>query len=412
MKVLFGHPTGAPFSHHAALAHYEAGRLAAFCVPWMPAPNTISRFRRVPGLRSWAARLERRTFPPLLAAPRIHGRFGEWKRMGKRILLGRRVSTEALAYEANDWLMRTMARHSRRNDVDAVHAYEDCSLWQFEEAKRRGKLCIYDLPIGYYEAWQDTQAQLTRQYHDWLPAGGLPAARYVRPAQKRREMELADVVVVPSTFVENTTRAYYPQKRIIRASYGVDTDFWRSDSTPDLDSRSVASNRPLRFVYAGGISLRKGIPVLLAAWSKAALKDAELFLVGAWHLAEAARSALPANVHHVPPCSSAELRRYYQSADVFVFPSFFEGRALVVAEAMACGLPVITTPASGYDDIETHECGRIVSPGNTEELISALRWAGQERAALPEMGNRARERAIHCSWAAYRSELKNAEWFQ
>src|SRR5437870_5753527 len=36
MTILFGHPTGNPNSHHAALAHLEAGRLEAFCVPWMP----------------------------------------------------------------------------------------------------------------------------------------------------------------------------------------------------------------------------------------------------------------------------------------------------------------------------------------------------------------------------------------
>ena len=36
MSILFGHPTGNPNSHHAALAHFEAGRLEALCVPWMP----------------------------------------------------------------------------------------------------------------------------------------------------------------------------------------------------------------------------------------------------------------------------------------------------------------------------------------------------------------------------------------
>ena len=46
--------------------------------------------------------------------------------------------------------MRTMARECHRSTVKAVHAYEDCSLWQFLEAKRLGKACIYDMPICYY----------------------------------------------------------------------------------------------------------------------------------------------------------------------------------------------------------------------------------------------------------------------
>ena len=50
--------------------------------------------------------------------------------------------------------MRTMARECHRSTVTAVHAYEDCSLWPFIEAKRLGKACVYDLPTCYYPAWE------------------------------------------------------------------------------------------------------------------------------------------------------------------------------------------------------------------------------------------------------------------
>ena len=123
--------------------------------------------------------------------------------------------------------MRTMKRECHRKSVTAVHAYEDCSLWQFEEAKRLGKGCIYDMPIGYYPAWEQTQAELARCYVDWLPAGGLPSLRYVRPAQKRREMELADLVIVPSTFVKKTIEEFHTDKRVAYAPYGVDSEFWK-----------------------------------------------------------------------------------------------------------------------------------------------------------------------------------------
>jgi hypothetical protein len=119
---------------------------------------------------------------------------------------------ERLSYEANDWLMRTMRRECRRATVTAVHAYEDCSLWQFQEARRLGKACIYDMPIGYYPAWEQIEAQLAHKYVDWLPPGGLPSNRYVRPQQKREEMDLADLVLVPSSFVAETIRAFHPHK--------------------------------------------------------------------------------------------------------------------------------------------------------------------------------------------------------
>jgi FkbM family methyltransferase len=52
VTVLFGHPTGNPNSHHAALAHLEAGWLEAFCVPWMPSAPELALLSRIPGLKA------------------------------------------------------------------------------------------------------------------------------------------------------------------------------------------------------------------------------------------------------------------------------------------------------------------------------------------------------------------------
>ena len=99
----------------------------------------------------------------------------------------------------------------------------------------------------------------------------------MRPEQKREEMALADLVLAPGSFVERTIREFHPDKKIARAPYGVDCEFWHPAARRRNDG-------PLRFIYAGQLSLRKGIPVLLQAWQKAALRDAELELVGSWHL--------------------------------------------------------------------------------------------------------------------------------
>src|SRR5262249_47736061 len=153
-------------------------------------------------------------------------------------------------------------------------------------------------------------------YADWVPTGGLPSNRHVRPEQKRQEMSLADLTLVPSSFVEKTIRTFYPYKVLARAPYGVDLEFW----TPGVQRQGLG---PLRLIFAGQISLRKGIPGVLEAWEKAALRDVELELVGAWQLAEGRRSSLPRGVTWRPPCSTEGLRERYRAADVFVLPSFF-----------------------------------------------------------------------------------------
>jgi len=400
MSVLFGHPTGNPNSLHAALSHFESGRLEAFCVSWLPTEREIAFLKRLPGIEKLATRLERRCFRPLADAPKIQGRLGEWWRMTKRVLLDGRISSEALAYEANDWLMETMARECRRPSVTAVHSYEDCSLLQFQEAKRRGKACIYDMPIGYYSAWEETQRRLAAGFGEWLPEGGLPEDRYVRPGQKKHEMELADLVLGPSSFVGRTVEAFF-DKRFALAPYGVDSEFWHPATHTDSD-------RPLRFIYAGQASIRKGTPLLLKAWERAGLEDAELLLVGSWQLAHAKRVSLPRNVRYLPPCSAKELRIHYQSADFFVFPSYFEGFGLVLLEAMACGLPVISSECTAAPDFLTTESGWVVPAGKLEAWVGVLREAGARRNELATMKQAAREVAVAKTWQRYRDAVSDA----
>jgi glycosyltransferase involved in cell wall biosynthesis len=398
MNILFGHPSGSPFSHNAALAHFEAGRLERFCVPWMPSATTLSIFNKIKPLRSMTQRLSRRHFQALAGVPKVQGRVGELRRLLIRAM-GR--GDDRLSNEANDWLMQTMTRECRRSSVTAVHAYEDCSLLQFVEAKRLGKACIYDMPIGYYPTWERIQKALAKKYPDWLPDGGLQKNSHVRVEQKRQEMDLADIVLVPSSFAEKTIREYYPNKNFARAPYGVDTEFW----TPG--ARKRPSNL-LRFIYAGQLSLRKGTPQLIEAWQDAALRDAELELVGPWQLSDKSQKTLPPNIVRQPPCSPEALRARYQAADVFIFPSYFEGFGLVLAEALACGLSAICSESTAGPDIMTEECGRVIPTDDSEALIESLLWFSRNRERLPELSHAARINAERCTWEQYRRRVTNA----
>jgi glycosyltransferase involved in cell wall biosynthesis len=398
MTVLFGHPTGNPNSHHAALAHFETGRLEAFCVPWVPSSTSLRLLEHIPKVGQIAHRLSRRHFAPLATAPKLQGRFGEFRRLLARAL---GWGDERLSYDANDWLMRKMSVECRRRAVTAVHAYEDCSLWQFAEAKHLGKACIYDMPIGYYPAWELTQAELARRYGDWLPAGGLPSVRYVRPEQKRQEMELADLVLVPSAFVASTVARFHPGKPVVLTPYGVDVGPW---SRP---SERIPGDT-ITFLFAGQCSLRKGIPFFLEAWRAAGLKHARLRLVGSWQLAEAKKKALPGQTEWIGPVSRDQLRDYFHNADVFVLPTYFEGRALVIGEAMASGLPVLSTPASGGEGLIDDACGRLVPTGDFDALVECLRWFDKNRERIPALSRAARAQAERCTWENYRRCVTDA----
>jgi glycosyltransferase involved in cell wall biosynthesis len=291
--------------------------------------------------------------------------------------------------------MRAMARECHRSKVTAVHAYEDCSLWQFIEAKRLGKACIYDMPTCYYPEWERKRVELYRTYSDWIPAQMSPLLHDIRLKQKRQEMALADLTFVASRYVEATIREFYPYKDIARIPYGIDAEFW----TPGPTKQS----QPLRFIYAGNVSVRKGMPLLIEAWSKAGLRDAELTLVGSWGLAESKLRSLPAGITWIPPCSPQFLRDQYRKSHVFVFPSHSDGFGLVLLEAMACGLPAVASEASIGPEIITPDCGFITSTGDLDRLVELLRWFDRYRDELPTMGRQATAQAARYTWHNYRS---------
>ena len=396
MSIIFGHPFGNPNSHHAALAHVEAGLLECLCVPWMPSTATIRVLSLIQPLRPLTQRFARRQFAPLSHVPKVQGRVGEvWRLLMRASGAGNPIE------QGNRWLMRTMARECQRSSVTAVHAYEDCSLWQFMKAKRLGKACVYDMPICYYAAREKTQAELHQKYPDWLPPNWSPTVHDMPQEQKRQEMALADLTLVPSRYVEATIREFYPHKDIARAPYGVDAEFW----APGPMNRPPG---PLRFIYAGHASLRKGTPLLIEAWAKAELRDAELTLVGPWILADSKRRSLPPGIKWFPPCSSQALRDRYRESDVFVFPSFAEGFGLVLLEAMACGLPAIASEATIGPEIITAGSGFTTPTGDLDRLVELLRWFDRHRDELSVMGIRARAQAERCTWSNYRSLVKGA----
>jgi starch synthase len=245
------------------------------------------------------------------------------------------------------------------------------------------------------------QAELSRKYSDWIPANCLPAAYDVRLEQKRKEIELADLTLVASRYVEATVREFYPHKDIARAPYGVDVEFW----TPGPTHKPP---EPMRFICAGTVSVRKGVALLIEAWAKAGLRDADLTLVGSWSLADSKLRSLPAGIRWVPPCSSQALRDRYRESHVLVFPSYSDGFGLVLLEAMACGLPAIASEASIGPEIVTAGCGFITPTGELDRLVELLRWFDRHRDELPVMSRQARAQAARCTWSNYRNSVIGA----
>jgi glycosyltransferase involved in cell wall biosynthesis len=165
-------------------------------------------------------------------------------------------------------------------------------------------------------------------------------------------------------------------------------------------------------LYVGTLEPRKNVDILIRAF--AAVRRALdlphlLVLVGApgWmheSLYELARAPeLKNSVRFHGYAGSEELPLWYNGADLFVYPSAYEGFGLPVLEAMACGVPVITTSSSSLVEVAGGAC-MTVEPGSQE----ALEWAMRELLAGDDMRERLREaglaRAAQFSWARTAAE--------
>ncbi|MDJ1179471.1 glycosyltransferase family 4 protein [Roseofilum sp. BLCC_M91] len=180
--------------------------------------------------------------------------------------------------------------------------------------------------------------------------------------------------------------------------YGAPLDYFHPQPKKDSCFRAL---------YVGRVEPRKGIHYLLKAWKNLNLSDAELCLIGINEFPSGWLDQYQDLFRYIPPVPHYSLNQYYSSASVFVFPSLVEGFGLVLLEAMACGIPVITTPnTAGPDIIMDGVEGFIVPIRDTEALQEKLDWCYDHPLELSQMGKAARKKAEQLTWSQYRKELQ------
>jgi glycosyltransferase involved in cell wall biosynthesis len=205
---------------------------------------------------------------------------------------------------------------------------------------------------------------------------------------------VADYIFTESTFVRQTylKRGFDPQ-RVLLCPLPVDLSLYQ----PAPEARPA--NRPFTILQTGGLSLRKGTPYLLEAFRLIRKEVPDAVLRVQRHIRNDVVHVLRRNAD-LPLEWSGHLDfashvRRYQTSDLMLFPSVEDGFALVVAEALACGLPVITTTNTGASDlIRPGENGDIVPICDPKALAdAALKWwdrirAGERIGSAEEMKQR------------------------
>lgn len=311
-------------------------------------------------------------------------------------------------WRVHRWFAERAVHHLDGSDL--IHGWsqwsEPCLKW----AQQRGVPTVLERSSAHILE----QSQLLREEHARLGLSWTATHPRIE-AMELREYRLCSQVAVPSLFVERSFKERgFPEERLFRNALGVSLGQFQPPSEPPPPPNSNG----LRAIYVGSVSVRKGIPDLLAGFAGAALANAEITLVGgdcpelAPLLAGQAHNVI--RLGHRP---QAELVEHYGRAHCFVMASIEEGMAMVLMQALACGLPLICTTNTGGEDllrlggaepqrrpagVQQFPAGFLVPIHNA----SAIAWCLQQMAHQEGLWQRQRQEALalarrELSWGDY-----------
>lgn len=251
-----------------------------------------------------------------------------------------------------------VARHIE--DCDALVALSGAGLKTGQVVQGRGGKHVCDRGSSHIRYQREI---LNEEYARWGFTGDRVDARVV--AREEAEYAQADAITVPSefarrSFVEMGVRG----EKVKTIPYGVRLERFRKDGKPGSETFTV--------LFAGTVSIRKGIPYLLDAFAQFKYPSKRLLLAGP--VETEIRSLLArydlTGVELLGRLPQMDLARWMNASHVMVLPSIEDGFGLVMAQAMACGTPVIASENTGGPDLFTHGKEGFVIPIRSPEAIT------------------------------------------
>lgn len=294
---------------------------------------------------------------------------------------GRQFQLDMLA-NCYDRLCSRELRSARR-----LLAWSQVSRKSIIMNKRLGGISILEHPMPHINYWMG----VNKSFYDDNRFRVKPGYSHFSKAMIKRmhsEYQHADYIQVHSSFAYRTfVDEGIDAARLLVTPLGID-----AHEFPHHDAKREPSSR-LRLAFVGRLELFKGIHLLLDVFRKLSPMDVELKLIGRiLPEVEPLLHDLP-NVKVVGPLNKEQISRHFIDTDLLLFPSLNDAFGLVILEAMLHGVPVIASTASAGPDIITHmEDGLVVDANSFSALEQAVRWAIDNRNALPAMGERAKKK--------------------
>ena len=280
-------------------------------------------------------------------------------------------------------------------ECDALIAISGTSWKTGQLVQSRGGKFFCDRGSTHHR-WQE---RMVREEHErWGVAHKVEADGVVE--RDEALYAIADAVTVPSHFAARTfLEMGVAAEKVHVIPYGVRLKmFYRTLPPPRIEKR-------FEILFAGHVSLRKGVPYLLEAFARVRHTNKRLRIVGSLdgRMREILGRFPTEKVEFLGSLSQAALAEMMGSSHLLVLPSVEEGLALVQAQAMACGCPVLATTNTGAEDLFTDGVeGFIVPIRDVNALVDRMEHVLGERGLWESMSQAAVERVRGAGgWDAY-----------
>ncbi|MGZ3862879.1 MAG: glycosyltransferase family 4 protein [Bacteroidia bacterium] len=403
-KVILSH-SGKQHSYYVAKNLEELGMLERFCTGSYLRSEILQKYFTKTKNNFWSKR-----FIPGLYGDKVDS---NW-RFELKYFLSKRFSkslanTEKLIYEWDMAYDKYMSGRMKNYSAEFFWGFQGSCYESLMAAKNAGKTTICELSTAHVTVAKRILQEECDMHPEW--AESISNLHFPAEFEKRLEQEpfRADYVFAASEFTKQTLlEAGVEERKVIKLPLGADVSKIKFTQKKD-----DFQNRPLKLLYAGTVTQRKGIKYLLETMEKFPRKDVELHIIGNVFGAREAFEKYKSNYIYHGPVSQQELFERYTEYDALVLPTVFEGFALVIIEAMAAGLPVITTPnCIGPDIIEEDRNGYLVPVRDVQKLTEAIsKLRGKTGAEFLAMSENARRSAQYFTWENHKfniSEIFNS----
>lgn len=375
---------------YATSIFYRADKWPYKAASWVPSSlgNTLRReFKRFyhPGLN-----------PDLVRTFGVH----EWV---ERLLT--RADLRSLAARVNESGNRAFGKNVcsllTSDPVSAVWGYDTTARQAFEYAKEQGVRRVLDVTIGDPRVYNRIMLDVYKQFPEFFLSKDFCIGSK-RIDLLDEEYDLADSILVGSDFSKETItdRTVRPDlvNKVQVLNYCYDDMFF--DRVPE---RRKNCDGPIKFLFLGQAGPRKGIHLLLKAFSKIPPAAASLLIVGDLQVPAETFAKYRDRVILMPTVPRSQVRDILANSDCLVLPTYFEGAGIVLYEALASGIGIIQSRNAAL--AAAPNVGLIIPELTEAALHSALMTVIDDRKRLLDWQHAAKAEANHYTFANYRQAV-------